>query len=76
MEHPTLTTKYAFEPLLRLVEAAEVLGVHQDTLKKRAPVGEIPGMKIGKYWRFRLSDLDAWVKTKVVSPQPKPRRVY
>lgn len=67
--------QYDFEPLLTLREAAEVLKIHQDTLKKRARAGEIPAMKIGKYWRFRLSDLDAWLKTKVVSPQPKPRRV-
>lgn len=75
MQFAELTTKYVFEPLLTLSEAAEILGIHQDTLKKRARAGEIPAMKIGKYWRLRLSDLDAWVQSKLVSPQPKLRRV-
>ena len=50
-----------FEPLLDAVEAAALLRMHPKTLKKKAHLGEIPGRRIGKYWRFRVSDLNDWV---------------
>jgi len=50
-----------FEPLLDAIEAAALLRMHPKTLKKKARLGEIPGRHIGKYWRFRVSDLNDWV---------------
>ena len=50
-----------FEPLLDAIEAAALLRMHPNTLKKKARLGEIPGRHIGKYWRFRISDLNDWV---------------
>jgi excisionase family DNA binding protein len=50
-----------FEPLLDAIEAAALLRMHPTTLKKKARLGEIPGRRIGKYWRFRVSDLNDWV---------------
>jgi excisionase family DNA binding protein len=50
-----------FEPLLDAIEAAALLRMHPKTLKKKARLGEIPGRHIGKYWRFRISDLNDWV---------------
>jgi excisionase family DNA binding protein len=50
-----------FEPLLDAIEAAALLRMHPTTLKKKARLGEIPGRHIGKYWRFRVSDLNDWV---------------
>ena len=45
-----------FEPLLDAIEAAALLRMHPNTLKKKARLGEIPGRHVGKYWRFRVSD--------------------
>jgi len=56
-----------FEPLLDLEQAAKLLKLHPDTLKKKAQRREIPGMKIGRRWRFRASRLDAWVRMKLIS---------
>ena len=50
-----------FEPLLDAVEAAALLRMHPNTLRLRARLGEIPGRHIGKYWRFRISDLNDWL---------------
>ena len=50
-----------FEPLLDAIEAAALLRMHPNTLKKKARLGEIPGHHIGKYWRFRISDLNDWL---------------
>lgn len=57
----------AFERLLGLREAAELLGLHPDTLKRRARAGEVPAFRYDKCWRFRASELDAWVRSKLVS---------
>jgi len=75
MQQTLLLTTPQFEPVLSLKQAAEALKLHPDTLKKMARRGEVPAMKVGKYWRFRLSELDCWIRSKVVSPQPQPRRV-
>jgi hypothetical protein len=50
-----------FEPLLDAIEASALLRMHPKTLKKKARLGEIPGRHIGKYWRFRVSDLNDFV---------------
>jgi excisionase family DNA binding protein len=50
-----------FEPLLDAIEAAALLRIHPNTLRMKARLGEIPGRHIGKYWRFRVSDLNDWV---------------
>ena len=50
-----------FEPLLDAIEAAALLRMHPTTLKKKARLGEIPGRHIGKFWRFRVSDLNEWL---------------
>jgi excisionase family DNA binding protein len=51
-----------FEPLLDVTEAAALLRMHPNTLRMKARFGEIPGRHLGKYWRFRISDLNDWVR--------------
>jgi excisionase family DNA binding protein len=51
----------AFEPLLDLQEAALVLGMHWKTLESKARQHEVPALKVGKRWRFRLSSLNTWL---------------
>ena len=50
-----------FEPLLASDEAAQLLKIHPKTLQRMARRGEIPGVQIGRLWRFRRSELNAWV---------------
>ena len=50
-----------FERFLDSREAAALLQIHPKTLQRLARKGEIRAMRIGKLWRFRTSDLDAWV---------------
>lgn len=52
----------AFEPLLDSKEAAALLKIHPNTLKKLARSGEISALQIGTLWRFRASALNEWVK--------------
>jgi len=49
------------EPLLDTVEAAAVMKIHPKTLQKLARRGNIHGIRVGKLWRFRPSDIQAWI---------------
>jgi excisionase family DNA binding protein len=54
--------QYDFEPLIPTEEAASLLGIHVKTLQLMAREGRIPGKRIGKFWRFRKSELDTWLR--------------
>ncbi|OAI56677.1 hypothetical protein AYO50_00385 [Acidobacteria bacterium SCGC AG-212-P17] len=53
------------EPLIDADQAAELLEIHPKTVKRLAAKGILPGMRIGKLWRFRASLLDAWLKSQL-----------
>ena len=65
-----MTTEYATQPSTTIwnsVEAAEYLRIHPGTLTRMARNGEIRSIQIGRLWRFRQTDLDAWLTRKVNS---------
>ncbi len=45
-------------------EAGLLLRVHAATVKRLAALGEIPGQKVGKSWRFSRQALLAWLGQK------------
>ncbi len=57
----------AIEPLIDAAQAAQILKLHPVTVREMASRGAIPGMKIGKVWRFRASWLDEWVTRQLQS---------
>ncbi len=62
---PASNSGKGFEPLLTLREAAILLGIHWKTLEVMARNGEVPGIKLGRRWRFRASILDDWLKDRL-----------
>ena len=54
-----------FEPLIDANEAGRILKLHPVTIREMAGKGAIPGLKIGKVWRFRVSSLDAWIDSQL-----------
>lgn len=51
-----------YEPLLGDAEAARFLGgLHPKTVQRMARRGEIPHYRVGKYYRYRASELSAWL---------------
>ncbi len=44
-------------------EAANYLGVTKETIRNWIKKTNIPAHKIGKLWKFKASELDAWVKS-------------
>lgn len=44
--------------LLTATEAAELLRVHRQTIARWAMDGTLPGVKVGRDWRFRRADIE------------------
>jgi len=42
---------------------AEHLGVNKDTVRNWIKKTDIPAHKIGRQWKFKLSEIDDWVKS-------------
>ena len=44
-------------------EIAGHLQVHKDTIRLWIKKGEIPAHKVGKLWRFKISEVDGWIQS-------------
>ena len=42
---------------------AEHLGVNKDTIRNWIKKTDIPAHRIGRQWKFKLSEIDAWIKS-------------
>lgn len=47
-------------------QAASYMGVSKETIRNWIKKTDIPAHKIGKLWKFKQSELDAWKKVVVV----------
>jgi excisionase family DNA binding protein len=54
-----------FEKLLSHEDAAELLDIHPETLRRMAVRDEIPALRVGRFWKYRASALDAWVSSRL-----------
>ncbi len=55
----------AFEKLLTVEDVAELLHVPPSWVYERTrqrSSNRLPGFRLGKYWRFRLTDLLQWLE--------------
>ena len=52
------------DEILTLPEVAQLLKVAEKTVYTMAQKGELPAFKVGGQWRFRRTDLDAWMDAK------------
>lgn len=59
---------------LTVAELAEYLGLAKDTIYRKAKAGEIPGMRIGRSWRFPQDVIDEWLRGKVAEREVKSER--
>jgi excisionase family DNA binding protein len=64
---PPRTSDFALEPLLDTDEAAAVMKIHPKTLQKFARKGLVRGIHVGKLWRFRASEIEAWIDKQLAS---------
>lgn len=48
--------------VLTVREVAELLQLHPITVYRLLKTKELPVFRVGKIWRFRLYDVEAWMK--------------
>ena len=73
--NPPQASKPAFETLIGSPEAAKLLGnIHVKTLQRYARTGSLPRYQTGGHRYFRVSELDAWLQSRINSNcQPADR---
>jgi len=60
------------DTLMTLSDVADYLQVAERTVYIWAHQGTIPSFKLGELWRFRKSELDAWIEEcREQTPRPK-----
>ena len=64
-----------FERLLDATEAASLLRIHPKTLQKLARIGYVPAYRVGRFWRYRASDLEMWLRSDANSDRQLADRV-
>lgn len=52
------------DEILTLSEVAQMLKVAEKTVYTMAQKGDLPAFKVGGQWRFRRTDLNAWIDAK------------
>jgi excisionase family DNA binding protein len=47
---------------LSVDEIAEYLGISKDTVYTWVSAKDMPGHKVGRLWKFKISEVDEWVR--------------
>ena len=53
-------------------EAAEILQIHEETVRRLAREGQLPAFKVGGGWRFSRDALGEWIKAQGTHAGPPP----
>ena len=56
-------TEMMEERWLSMKEISEYLGVTRETIYKWIEDREMPGHRMGKFWKFKRDEVDVWVKS-------------
>jgi excisionase family DNA binding protein len=70
-----VSTLISFEALLDDSQASSLLGIHPKTLQRLARAGELPSYRVGRFWRYRASELDVWLRSRAQSVRQPADRV-
>ncbi len=54
--------------------AGELLGLHEETMRRLAREGKIPAFKVGGVWRFNKSSLHRWAESQSQRQPPRKGR--
>ena len=50
------------EPWVKVERVASHLGVAKDTVYRWVQARGLPAHRVGRLWKFKVSDVDAWVR--------------
>lgn len=60
--HSTTRAEPMTEPWASVEDVAKHLGVAKDSIYRWIDNRGLPAHKIGRLWKFKLSEVDAWVR--------------
>jgi len=55
------------EPLLTGKKVGGIFGLHPKVVERMVKRGDVPALKVGKFWRYRASALDGWINSRLQS---------
>ena len=58
------------ESLMDIRQVAAYLQINEATAYSWAQKGNLPGIKIGRIWRFRREDIEAWLDQNMRGTRP------
>ena len=65
----------ADDQLLSVKELAAYLQVDVSSIYLWSQRGQIPAMKVGKMWRYRRSEIDAWLESRRSQPTEREKSI-
>lgn len=60
--------------LMDVKQVAAYLQINEATAYNWAQKGKIPGIKVGRIWRFRREDIEVWLDQNMRGPKPEGQR--
>ena len=64
------------ENWVTMKEAQAHLGVRRETITKWIATHNLPAYKVGRVWKFKLSEIDEWVRTGQAAEEPHPNNSH
>lgn len=68
-----MTQNTPSEGVLTLADVAAYLKVTERTIYRLAGAKKIPAFKVGGVWRFRKTDIDAWINSQSSDTEGRDR---
>lgn len=59
------------EPWASVDEASRHLGVAKDTIYRWIETRDLPAHRVGRLWKFKLSEVDAWIERGGAGNEPR-----
>jgi PTS system nitrogen regulatory IIA component len=56
--------------LMDVRQVAAYLQINEATAYSWAQAGKLPGIKMGRIWRFRREDIESWLDQNMRGPKP------
>lgn len=58
----TKQNKVVADRWFSVAEIAEYLGISTDTVYNWINSKQMPGHKVGRFWKFKTSEIDCWIR--------------
>lgn len=62
------------ENYVTIKEVQEYLGVRRETILQWISKRNMPAYKVGRLWKFKISEVDAWVHSGNAADKKEPQR--